>query len=262
MSATTSGYRTIGTAAPAPPPLSDSIATTAVDSSTIPPVDSSSHPSADSSTATPVGRVKAVARGAGAAMRGAGQATVNATVSAKEAVSQLIAGPNPSISPYTEPLNPHAPLELNDRVQLVWASCRDWSEFIDWKAFGTPEAAEVKLRVGHNVEVFFYNYLMVGMALLGVFALFHPVRALLLAVTVVAGMLLYILYPDDYVVTENFTFNRMMKHAVMAVLALLILTVGGVFALLFWVFMAFWPLVLLHAFLREHTPASTETPAV
>eukprot|EP00177_Eucheuma_denticulatum_P008517 GFKZ01015494.1.p1 GENE.GFKZ01015494.1~~GFKZ01015494.1.p1 ORF type:complete len:263 (+),score=35.54 GFKZ01015494.1:341-1129(+) len=262
MSATTSGYRTIGTAAPASTPLADSLTSATVDSSAIPPVDSSSQPSADSTASTTVRRVQAVARGAEAAMRGAGQATVNATVNAKEAVSQLIAGPNPTISPNTEPLNPHVPLELNDRIQLVWAGCRDWSEFLDLKAFGTPEAAEVKLRVGHNVEVFFYNYLMVGMALLGVFALFHPIRALLLAVTIVAGMLLYILYPDDYVVTENFTVNRMMKHAVMAVLALLILTVGGVFALLFWVFMAFWPLVLLHAFLREHTPASTETLTV
>lgn len=186
----------------------------------------------------------AVARGAGAA-----------AVGAKDAVAQLITAPMPNLNLYTEPLNPAAQLSLKDRAQLVMESCRPWSEFADVKAFGAPAASEAKLRVGHNLEVFFYNYLVVGIALLALLTVFHPVRALLLAVTLVAGVLMYILFPEDYVVNENFSVTKPMKHVAMAVLALLVLTVGHVFSLLFWVALTFVPLVLVHAFLREHSAA-------
>lgn len=186
-------------------------------------------------------RVQDVACGAGAA-----------AIGAKDAVAQLITGPAPNVNLYMEPLNPHAQIDLRDRAQLLMESCRPWSEFFDPKAFGTPEAAEVKLRMGHNLEIFFYNYVLVGLGLLILFALFHPVRAMLLLVTIISGMLLYILFPEDYKLTENFSITKPMKHILMALAMLLVLTVGGVFKLLFWVFMTFLPVVLIHALFREH----------
>lgn len=183
-----------------------------------------------------------VARGAGAAALGA-----------KDAVAQLITGPAPNVNLYTEPLNPHAQMSFRDRAQLMIESCRPWSEFFDFRAFCAPEALEIKLRVGHNLEIFFYNYVVVGLGLLILFALFHPVRALLLLMTIVAGTLLYILFPEDYKVTENFYITKLMKHVLMVGLTLLILTKGGVFSLLFWVFVTFLPVMFAHAIFREHS---------
>lgn len=227
MSAATAGYRTIGTPAPGP---TDS-----------PPAPSDMPASSNSTT----DRVQAVARGAGAA-----------AVGAKDAVAQLITAPMPDVNLYTEPLNPAAQLTLKDRAQLVMESCRPWSEFADLKAFDAPAASEAKLRVAHNVEVFFYNYLVVGMGFLALFAFFHPIRALLLALTVTTAVGLYILFPEDYTLNDNFSVTKPMKHVFMAVLALLVLTVGHVFALLFWVALTVVPLVLVHAFLREHSAAA------
>ncbi|CDF40363.1 unnamed protein product [Chondrus crispus] len=164
----------------------------------------------------------------------------------------------PDFNPYVEPLNPAAQYSLKDRAQLVVESCRPWAEFLDPHAFAPPPASEAKLRVGHNVEVFFYNYLVLAMALLAVFAVFHPVRAVLLAATVAVAAVLYILFPEDYQVTDNIVISMPIKHAVMAVLTVLVLVVGHVFALLFWVAVTFAPIVLVHAFLRQHSAAPAD----
>lgn len=227
MPAATSGYRTIGDSTPPAPP---------------PPSGSATSNAKDASSKTPVEHVQDVARGAG-----------SAAIGAKDAVTQLITGPIPSVNLYTEPLNPHAQMNFRDRAQLMMESCRPWSEFFDPRAFCAPEALEVKLRIAHNVEIFFYNYVIVGLGLLILFALFHPIRALLLLMTIVVGTLLYILFPEDYKVTENFSITKPMKHVLMVVWTLFILTKGGVFNLLFWVFMTFLPVMFVHAFFREHS---------
>lgn len=228
MVAVTAGYRTIGDVPAAPPMPAEALPSDA--------------------PRTAADHFQAVARGAGAA-----------AVGAKDAVTQLIVAPMPEFNPYTEPINPAAQLTLKDRAQLVMESCRPWSEFADVKAFNTPAAAEVKLRVGHNVETFFYNYLVVAFGLLAIHALFHPIRALLLAITVLVAMLVYIIFPEDYVVNDSFSITRGIKHACVAALALLVLTVGHVLSLLFIVAITILPLVLIHSFLREHSASVPST---
>lgn len=186
--------------------------------------------------------VQAIARNAGQAAAGA-----------KDAVTELIAGPMPQVSLYTEPLNPATQLSLKDRAQMFAESCRPWAEFFDLKAFSRPAASELKLRVGHNFEAFFYNYLTVGIGFLGLFAVFHPLRAALLAFAIGVGFVVYILFPEDYEISEGIVVSTRMKHVVMAAFALLVLTVGDVFSLLFWVGAIVVPVCLVHACLREHS---------
>ena len=186
-------------------------------------------------------RMQAVARGASAA-----------AVGAKNAVSEFVTGPMPEVKLYTEPLNPSTQITIGDRVELVLASCRPWSEFFDLSAFNTPPASEVKIRIGANVETFFYNYLVVAFVDLAINAIFHLLRAFLLALTVVSAVLLYIIFPEDYVISENFTVTKYIKHIIMAILTLLVFTVGNVFSLLLLVVCTFIPLAIIHAFLREH----------
>lgn len=194
------------------------------------------------------GRIEAVARGAGAAAS-----------TARNAVAQIISAPMPDVNLYTEPLNPSAQLTLNDRVQLVLESCRPWAEFADVKAINFPPASEVKLRVGHNAEIFFYNYLVVGFGVLTLTAFFHPLRSILVATVVLAAFLLYIIFPEDYRVGENFYISRPLKHIIMGALVLFSLTLGHVLSLFFFFVSIFVPVVLLHAILREHSATVVST---
>lgn len=234
MPAATGGYRSIGSDSPAPAPSSGS--------------DLFTSPSSTTSTTTKE-KFENVAKNAGAA-----------AVGAKEAVSQLISAPGYDMNLYTEPLNPHAQLELRERVARFWDSCRPWKEFVDWKAFGVPPAAEVKRRIGHNIEMFLYNYLIVGLFVLLMFALFHPLQAGLMAGLVLLAIMMYIVYPDDYKITDTLFVTKPVKHVVVGSLGVMILTIGGVLELMFWVFMSVWPIVLLHAIAREHgVSGETET---
>lgn len=190
-------------------------------------------------------RVQAIARGAGVAAAGA-----------RDAMTQLLAAPMPDVNLYTEPLNPTLALTANDRLQLVLESCRPWSEFADIKALNLPLASEVKLRLGHNFEIFFYNYLVVGLSILAVTALFHPLRAIGIAALVVVAVLIYIIFPEDYRITESFSVSRPAKHVVMVIAIILLLTIGHVFSMLIFFMSIFLPLSLIHAFLREHSASS------
>lgn len=187
-------------------------------------------------------RMQAVAARAGAAAQGA-----------RDALNQLVAAPMPEVNLYTEPLNPGAQLTLNDRVQLVLESCRPWGEFFDVRSFNLPAAAEAKLRVGHNVEVFFYNYLVLAMGLLTLTAFVHPLRALLVSLAVFAAVALYVVFPEDYYVSDSVVITQPVKHVIVATVCILTLLFGHVLALLFFFASLCVPMVLLHALLREHS---------
>lgn len=186
--------------------------------------------------------MQAVAARAGAAAQGA-----------RDALNQLVAAPMPEVNLYTEPLNPGAQLTLNDRVQLVLESCRPWGEFFDLRSFNVPAAAEAKLRVGHNVEVFFYNYLVLAMGLLTLTAFVHPLRALLVSLVVFAAVALYVVFPEDYYVSNSVVVTQPVKHVIVATVCILTLLFGHVLALLFFFVSLCVPIVLLHALLREHS---------
>lgn len=121
-----------------------------------------------------------------------------------------------------------------------------------------PAASEVKLRVGHNFEAFFYNYMSLAMGVLLLFAVFHPIRAVLLAGFVALLFVVYVLFPEEFEVGRGFVVTTRVKHVAMAVVALLVLTVGQVFSLLFWVAVTVAPLCLVHACLREHSASEGE----
>lgn len=187
------------------------------------------------------------------------EAVARAAAGAKDSVAQALGGPMPDVNLYTEPLDPAAALGPRDRVQLVLESCRPWGEVLDVRAFNLPAAAELKLRVGHNMETFFYNYIVVAVAVLVVLAIFHPVAALLLAAVLAIAAVFYVVFPEDIRVTDSFSVTGPLKHVLTAAVVLAALTVGGVASLLFAVACFTLPAVLLHALLREHAGAPVES---
>lgn len=192
-----------------------------------------------------------------------GQAVTRASaaaVGARDAVTQAIYGPTPEVNLYTEPFNPSAQLTFRDRMQLVLESCRPWSEFLDLKAFNAPAPLEAKLRIGHNLEIFFYNYVVIGFSLLALTALFHPIQSLIFAFVVLVGALMYIILPENYRITDNFYITRSLKHIIMALMAFLALTMGHVLSLFVFFTSIFLPVTIIHAFFREH--AATGMPTI
>lgn len=171
---------------------------------------------------------------------------------ALDSVAAFLSAPTPRVSLFTEPFDASASHSLRERVQLVAESCRPWGEFADRGAFNAVSGGEMKRRVAHNVETFLYNYVVVGFGALCVGALVHPLRAAMLALWMVAAMLVYIVFPEDYAVTESFAFTKALKHVLMTLMAVLVLTVGGVLKLLLLVLCIALPLVLVHAVFREH----------
>lgn len=178
----------------------------------------------------------------------------------RNAVSQVFSAPTPEVNFYTEPLNPSSQLTLRDRVQLVLESCRPWTEFFDLKAFNAPAPMETKLRIGHNLEIFFYNYVVIGFALLALSALFHPIQSFVLAFVVLSGAVMYIILPEDYRVTDSFFITRSLKHFIMAILTIMAVLMGHVLSLFIFFSSVFLPVIILHAFFREH--AVTGIPTV
>ncbi|PXF48512.1 PRA1 family protein E [Gracilariopsis chorda] len=225
MAAVTAGYRNLddATARPADPP-------------------NASHP-LPQHNASAASRVQAVARGA-----------QNAAADATQSVKDFLSAPMPQLSLYTDPFNPSASLSARDRLQLVCDNCRPWREFAELSAINAPPAAEVKRRVAHNLETFFYNYVVVAFAVLLIAGVLHPLSALALAVLLFAIFMLYIMFPEDYRVTDTFHISKPIKHVFITLLALLVLTVGHVLNFLFLVVCIALPIVLLHSLFREHDP--------
>lgn len=190
-------------------------------------------------------RLQAVARGASDAAHGA-----------RHAVGELIRSPMPEVNVYVEPLNPSSPFTLQQRVELVIQSCRGWGEFADLRALNFPPVSEMKLRMGHNVETFFYNYLVVAVASLLVVGLFHPFRALLVAGTVLLATLFYVVHPDPFTVGDK-EIAQWVKHVVMASILVLVVFFGHVLSLVFWIAVFATSLVALHSFFRDHAVPTT-----
>lgn len=229
------GYRTIGD--PSTSTTSSPISTSTTTPSSSALVNS-----------TPISKMQSFARSVG-----------GAAIGAKQAVHDLIDAPTKEVHVDTDALNPSISYTPVDRVQLVMANMRPWSEFADLKAFNFPPASEVKLRLGHNVESFFYNYFVLAVVILLLQAAFHPLRALFLAITIITAVLLYIVFPEDYTITENFQVTKLGKHLFVGTLLLLVLTVGHVFSLLFMIFLTITPIVFVHALLREHAVPTSVT---
>lgn len=170
----------------------------------------------------------------------------------KEALGAAFCAPTPSLTIYTEPLDPTASLSVRDRLQLMLESGRPWREFADASAINLPPPSELKLRIAHNFEVFFYNYLFIAAVVMLLQAFFSPLRALALVMGVALTVILYGFVVDDTEVW-GFVFTRSVKHAVVIVIFLLLVFVCHVLSLFIAIMLCVVPLVLAHAILREHS---------
>lgn len=191
-------------------------------------------------------KLGAVARGAGEAANGA-----------REAVSELIAGPMPEVNVYTDPLNPTTQLSLRDRISLVFTSCRDWREFADFRAFNLPSASEAKLRLGHNLETFFYNYFVISCVYLAVTGLFNLSSALQLILLGSLAAYFYVIHEDPIVIGNVVRIDTPAKHVIIVGVSAIILLFGHVFSFLLGAAIFTFILVTVHGFFREHAVPSS-----
>ncbi len=190
-------------------------------------------------------RIGAIARGAGVVAAGA-----------KDAVSSMVGAPMPNVKLYTQPLNPSEELTLRARVELVVNSCRDWREFFDVRTFNLPPPAEVKLRYGHNVETFFYNYFVVACATLVFQSLLNPLRGLQVVGLILLGTLFYAIHPDPVPIPfgsgRTFLLGDTAKHGLLIAFLLISLIFGNLFPLIVAVVVFASVVVVVHGFLRDH----------
>lgn len=182
-----------------------------------------------------------------------------AAIATRNAMTDIIHAPMPDINLYTEPINPNAHLTLNDRLQLILESCRPWPEFADFSSFNLPAPSELKLRLGHNFEIFFYNYLVIAFAILALTALFHPLRAVLVAGISLVSVLMYVIFPEDYVIGDALVINKLAKNCILVALLLFAVVVAHVLSLFLSFAFFFFPVVMLHSLLREHSSVSIST---
>lgn len=110
-----------------------------------------------------------------------------------------------------------------------------------------------------SVNLFFYNYLVIGLAILALTALIHPVQAIAIGVVVVTGVILYIMFPEEYKLTDSFYITTTAKHVIMVMLLFFLLTVVHVLTMLFFFCMIFMPVIFLHPFCREHSASMMTT---
>jgi len=190
-------------------------------------------------------RLSSISRAAGVVAAGA-----------KEAVTTFAVAPMPLVKLYTQPLDPTESLTPRARLELVWNSCRDWREFFDLRAMNLPPASEVKLRMGQNVETFFYNYFSVSLLWLALQAIIHPLRGSQIAAIAALAALFYAIHPDPIAVpfgnARSIILTDTAKHAIIIASSIASLLFGGVASIIFSVvsFAAFVSLV--HSFLRDH----------
>lgn len=197
-------------------------------------------------------RIGAIARGAGVVAAGA-----------KDAVSSMVGAPMPNVKLYTQPLNPSEQYSLRERVELVVNSCRDWREFFDFRSFNLPPAAEVKLRYGHNVETFFYNYFFVACVTLAVEAVFSPLRGLQIVALLAMAALFYAIHPDPVPIPYGngriFPLGDTAKHGLLAAFLAISLIFGNLFPLLLSVLVISSVVVVVHGFIRDHRESEVLT---
>lgn len=197
-------------------------------------------------------RFGAIARGAGNVARGAGNVALGAT----NAMSSMVTAPMPTVTLATQPLNPAASLTLRERIQLVAQSCRDWRSFVDIRAFNLPPAAEVKLRYAHNLESYFYNYLVLTLVYLIISGVLNPLCGLQVLSLVGLSVLFYVTFPGPIPVPlgrdRSFPLGDAAKHAILICLFALALYFGSLFMFLVHVLIFGFAVVAIHGFIREH----------
>lgn len=194
-------------------------------------------------------RIGAIAQRAGVVAAGA-----------KEAVTSMVESPMPEVKLYTQPLNPNEELTIRARIELVINSCRDWKEFFDFRCFNFPPATEVKLRYGHNVETFFYNYFIVSCVTLLFQVVLNPFRGLQIIALLALGTIFYAIHPDPVPIPfgngRTFMLGDTAKHGLLTAFFFIALIFGNLLPLLLAVLVFSSVVVVVHGFIRDHRDAS------
>jgi hypothetical protein len=179
-------------------------------------------------------------------------AAYEAIVDKASGAKDMVAGAMPELNLYLEPISPASELSFKDRIQLIAQSARPWSEFADFSQFNLPPLSELSLRVSTNVEQNFYNYVIIGFAYLVLFAFGHFPSVLALLAVLALAFFLYVLHPEPVVIADT-EFGAPAKHALVAVVSLIALTVGHVLTLILSLSLFLLIVVGIHASIREHT---------
>lgn len=163
-------------------------------------------------------------------IEGGAQAAKGAALGALSSASSALPAV-PELNLYLDPIHPGSDMGPKDRFQLVLQSARPWSSFFDFASFNIPPLSEYKLRMTTNVETYFYNYFLLALGFLVIFAFGHLPSVLALVAVLAVAFFLYVLKPEPIVV-GGFEIASSAKHAIVVALALLALTVGHVFTLI------------------------------
>lgn len=177
----------------------------------------------------------------------------------KSAPAAPPAAPNgalPELNLYLEPIHPASEMHIRDRAQLVLQSARPWSDFADVSQFNIPPLSAYKLRLQTNVETFFYNYFLLALVFLVIFAFGHLPSVVALVSVLAVAFFLYVLHPEPIEVAGA-EIGTPAKHAIVVALALLALTVGHVFTLILSLAVFLLILVGVHGSIREVNDSGT-----
>ncbi|GAB0492907.1 hypothetical protein MMPV_004177 [Pyropia vietnamensis] len=128
-----------------------------------------------------------------------------------------------------EPLDASNGLPLSTRASLALAATRPWvADFLNPTLFSLPlSGEEARVRLSVNSRAYVYNYLVVGVALLGAVALGHLGALLLLAVVAAGGWWLFAIAEEE-VVVGGVSIRRSGKAALLGTAVAVVLLGGGV----------------------------------
>eukprot|EP00187_Rhodella_violacea_P012980 CAMPEP_0184719552 /NCGR_PEP_ID=MMETSP0314-20130426/8835_1 /TAXON_ID=38298 /ORGANISM="Rhodella maculata, Strain CCMP 736" /LENGTH=199 /DNA_ID=CAMNT_0027183449 /DNA_START=19 /DNA_END=618 /DNA_ORIENTATION=+ len=160
----------------------------------------------------------------------------------------------PHVNLFLEPMDMSSNLTLSERASLVADSARPWREFFDYHAMSVPQLEVIKARVAHNIETYFYNYLICGLVYLALFLFARPVAVLAIVATVALAVWMYVINPGPIAVPRSeFVVEEKMKHGIMAVVALLAIFVFQAGGILLSAVIIMGLASLAHASFRDHT---------
>lgn len=162
---------------------------------------------------------------------------------------------------YLEPLDPGSGLSsIGDRASLVVQSARPWGEFLKLKAFNMPPFKEVKGRMGHNVETYFYNYFLLGCVHILFFALGHFWSFLSLVLWIALACYLLVARPDDIEIGDH-TIDKKKKIVCLILTGLVAIFVGHALTLIISLSVFLLIVVGIHSIVRDDTLDTVEPSA-
>lgn len=167
--------------------------------------------------------------GAGAVDGGGGGGGGPSTFADRAAAAASTALTSLSAVTTAEPLDASNGLPLSTRATLALAATRPWvADFLNPALFSLPSGGEeARVRLSVNTRAYVYNYLVVGVALLGAVALGHLGALLLLAVVAAGGWWLFAMAEEE-VVVGGVSIRRGGKAALLGTAVAVVLLGGGV----------------------------------